>query len=142
MSNKFFAVAKAIVIIVMIFNTVSLAKEYPLFESDVPLNLILEADLITIINDKSEEPEYTPGLLIQPLAGFEIKAFEIKVKARGNSRRVTDLCDFPPLKLNFKKSQLSNTVFDGQNKLKFVSQCRSEDEFKNYVLEEYLIYKT
>lgn len=142
MNIKLLASTLVVILLNTLYHTAALAKESPLFQSDEPLNLVLEADLITIINDKSEEPEYTPGLLIQRLEGYEIKAYEIKVRARGNTRRVTDLCDFPPLKFNFKKSQLSNTVFNGQDKLKFVSQCRQEDKFKNYVLEEYLIYKT
>ena len=119
-----------------------LSKDNPLFQSEEPLELTLEIDLFTIINDKSEEPEYIPGLLIQQLTKYQISAFEIKVKARGNTRRVTDLCEFPPLKFNFKKSQLPGTVFEGNDKLKFVSQCRQEKEFQNYVLEEYLLYKT
>jgi len=118
------------------------AKENPLFQSEQPLELILEVDLTAIINDKSDEPEYSQGLLVQQLPDYQINAFEIKVKARGNTRRVTDLCEFPPLKFNFKKSQLSNTIFEGNDKLKFVSQCRQEKEFQDYVLEEYLLYKT
>ena len=119
-----------------------LAKNLPLFASEEPLELILEADLVAITEDKSDEPEYTKATLIRVLEDYKIRAFEIKVKPRGNTRRVTDLCEFPPLKFNFKKSQVTNTVFDGQDKLKFVSQCRKEKEFKNYVLEEYLLYKT
>lgn len=119
-----------------------IAQEAPLFQSEEPLELILEADLITIINDKSKEPEYTEALLIQKLPDNKISAFEIKVKPRGNTRRLTALCDFPPLKFNFKKNHVTNTVFEGQDKLKFVSQCRQNDEFKSYVLEEYLIYKS
>ena len=142
MNIKLLAATLFAVLLTILYYTTTVAKESPLFQSDEPLNLILEADLIAIVNDKSEEPEYTPGLLIHSLNGYKINAFEIKVKARGNTRRVTDLCDFPPLKLNFKKNHLSNTVFEGQDKLKFVSQCRQEDEFQKYVLEEYLLYKT
>lgn len=122
--------------------TSALAKESPLFQSEEPLELVLEADIKTIMNDKSEEPEYINALLLEQLPDFKINAFEIKVKPRGDTRRVTSLCDFPPLKFNFKKKQLANTVFEGQDKLKFVSQCRQNYEFRNYVYEEYLLYKT
>lgn len=141
MRNKLFAVVLSIASITISHNY-SFAKENPLFESEKPLELILEADMVAIMNDKSDEPEYTQALLIEKLPNYQIKAFDIKVKARGNTRRVTELCDFPPLKFNFKKNSLNNTVFEGQDKLKFVSQCRQDEEFKNYVLEEYLIYKT
>lgn len=132
----------AIAFSLLLIGSATIAKEGPLFKSDEPLELILEADLVTIMNDKSEDPEYTSGLLIQQLEDSKISAFQIKVKARGNTRRLSGLCDFPPLKFNFKKSQLGNTEFEGQDKLKFVSQCRQEEEYKKFVLEEYLLYKT
>ncbi|MCK5470340.1 MAG: hypothetical protein KAI99_17580 [Cyclobacteriaceae bacterium] len=131
-----------ILVIICLYIKPILAQDLPLFQRDEPLELFLEADVIALTEDKSEEPEYTPALLIQKLPDYKINGFEIKVKPRGNTRRLTDLCDFPPLKFNFKKNQLNNTVFEGQDKLKFVSQCRQLDEFKNYVLEEYLLYKT
>jgi hypothetical protein len=53
-----------------------------------------------------------------------------------------DLCDFPPLKLNFRKNHVDNTIFQGQDKVKFVSQCRQDEIFQEYLLEEYLIYRT
>jgi len=128
--------------VVFTFYQSSFAKEGALFQEDSPLVLTLEADLVTIINDKSEEPEYTQGLLIQNHENYKISAFEIKVKPRGNTRRVTSLCEFPPLRFNFKKKLVANTIFEGHDKLKFVSQCRKEQDFQNYVLEEYLLYKT
>lgn len=116
-------------------------SDKPLFASEEPLELVLVADMVTLMNDKSDDPEYSEAMLIQSLPDLKIKAFEIKVKARGHTRRVTSLCEFPPLKINFKKNKVKNTVFDGQDKLKFVSQCRMEDAFKEYVLQEYLVYK-
>lgn len=124
------------------YSHFGLSKELPLFQSEEPLTLILEADVVALMEDKSEDPEYAPAKIIQQLDDYKIHAFEIKVKARGYTRRVTELCDFPPLKFNFKKKQLSNTIFDGHDKIKFVSKCRMEEEFQNYVLEEYLLYKT
>jgi len=57
--------------------------------------------------------------------------------ARGNFRLDPENCNFPPLLLNFKKGDLANTVFDGQDKLKLVTPCQQESD----VIEEYLIYK-
>lgn len=130
-----------LVFLSLIFNDKSFAIEGPLFQDDKPLELILEVDIQSIVTNKSKEPEYISALLIQKGVNENL-SFEIKVRPRGNTRRLTNLCDFPPLKFNFKKSQLSNTVFDGQDKLKFVSQCRQEEKYQGYVLEEYLLYKT
>ena len=134
--------AIAIVAMLSIYSNNSIAKEGSLFSEVKPLELILETDVRAIMNDKSEDPEYIPAMLIERHENNKIDMYEIKVKPRGNTRRVTNLCDFPPLKFNFKKNHVANTTFDGQDKLKFVSKCRDEEEYQNYVLQEYLIYKT
>lgn len=118
------------------------AQNTPLFESDEPLNITLIADVVALVEDKSDEPEYSPALLMHHLGKYDYDALEIQVKARGKTRRVTNLCDFPPLKFNFKKKGVGNTVFENQDKLKFVSQCKQQEDFDHYVLEEYLLYKT
>lgn len=117
-------------------------QDIPLFERDEPLNITLIADVVSLIGDKSDEPEYSAAMLMHHIGDYEFDAFDIKVKTRGNTRRVTDLCDFPPLKFNFKKNGVENTIFQNQDKLKFVSQCKQQEYFDNYVLEEYLLYKT
>ncbi len=119
-----------------------LAQDIALFQDKEPIKLTLVTDVVALQNDKSEDPEYMKGMIIHHLSKYEFESFDIKVKARGNTRRVTDLCDFPPLKFDFKKNSLKNTIFDGVDKLKFVSQCRQEEEFRDYLLEEYLLYNT
>lgn len=113
-----------------------------LFEAQTPIKLTLVTDVVALQNDKSEDPEYVKGMLIYHRSTYDIQSFDMKVKARGNTRRLTGLCDFPPLKFNLKKNGVKNTVFEGQDKLKFVSQCRQDEMFKDYLYEEYLLYKT
>jgi len=114
----------------------------PLFMDEAPLELLLETDVEALINDKDKEPEYRAGILTQKLPGKETVRYEIKIRPRGGTRRFGGLCDFPPLKFNFKKNAVEGTVFAGQDKLKFVGQCQQNRDFENYVLKEYLIYKT
>lgn len=114
----------------------------PLFDGDSVIKLSLITDVVALKDDKSEDPSYIEGILMHHKSKREFDAFDIKVKARGNTRRLTNLCDFPPLKLNFRKNHVENTIFEGQDKVKFVSQCRQDEIFREYLLEEYLIYKT
>ncbi len=114
----------------------------PLFSSSEPLELILEMDMQKVLNDKSQDPQYNAALLIQKLSENRIQTYNIKVKARGNTRRINDICEFPPLKLNFKKDDTENTVFHGQDKVKLVTHCRDNYEYENYAVLEYLAYKT
>lgn len=113
-----------------------------LFEAQDPIKLTLVTDVVALQNDKSEDPEYVKGMLIYYRSTYDIQSFDMKVKARGNTRRLTGLCDFPPLKFNLKKNSVKNTIFEDQDKLKFVSQCRQDEMFKDYLYEEYLLYKT
>jgi hypothetical protein len=114
----------------------------PLFSSSEPLELILEMDMQKVLNDRSEEPEYNAALLIQKLPEKKIRTYNIKVKARGNTRRIKNICEFPPLKLNFRKGDTDNTDFQGQDKVKMVTHCQNNYEFENYAVLEYLAYKT
>jgi len=95
----------------------------------------------TVKHDDSDDPQYSPGKLILHNDSLNDTNFDIKVKARGYSRRIFDFCSFPPVKLNFKKKQVAGTVFEGQDKLKLVAYCKDLDLFQDYVLQEYLIYK-
>ena len=113
-----------------------------LFMHDKPMELILETDIDALRQDRSEDPEYIASKLIHKLPENRAHIFDMKVKPRGGTRRFSGICDFPPLKLNFKKNSTVATEFDGQDKLKFVAQCRQNNDFENYLLEEYLVYKT
>lgn len=119
------------------------AKEspLPLFSSSEPIHLVLEMDMDRVLNDKSDDPKYNPALLIQKMSGGSIHVFNVKIKARGNTRKIKEVCEFPPLKFNFVKSETKNTVFEGQDKIKMVTHCMGNDEYENYAILEYLAYK-
>ena len=112
----------------------------PLFESEEPLKLTLIIDIKTVKNDNSEDPQYSAGKLTLHEASGDTN-FDIQVKARGHSRRLYNICSFPPIKLNFKKKAVVETVFEGQDKLKLVAYCKDSDLFQDYVIQEYMIYK-
>ena len=66
----------------------------------------------------------------------------LKVRLRGNFRKMLINCNFPPIRLNFSKEEGAGTLFDGQDKLKLVTHCQDrEAAYEQYVLLEYLIYK-
>jgi hypothetical protein len=51
------------------------------------------------------------------------------------------MCDFPPLMLNFRKPDVVDTVFDGQDRLKLVTHCKTNASYDTYLRLEYLIYR-
>jgi len=113
----------------------------PLFTAEDPLELTIITDFKQLLADKEEEePAYNPGQLILIGSDTGNQTFDLKVRARGISRRQFN-CSFPPLLLNFKKKATKGTVFEGQNKVKLVTYCKDVSKFEEYVLKEYLTYK-
>lgn len=68
-------------------------------------------------------------------------ALPIKLSVRGLTRRKTDACMFPPLRVEFTEKPAAGSLFQGQKKLKLVTHCRSSESFQKYLLTEYSAYK-
>jgi hypothetical protein len=113
-----------------------LSKKLRLFDKDELLELTLRFDISTFKRNKSKE-EYLPAILTLYLNKTDSINKEIKIKARGQTRRT--ICSFPPIRINFKKDESSNDEFRNVNKLKLVTHCQPGRQI--YILKEYLIYK-
>jgi hypothetical protein len=107
-----------------------------LFESDNIFEIALRFD-ITYYKRKKPDTTYMPAVLTYYLGDKDSVNKDIKLKARGEIRR-TQICDFPPLYLNFSMKDTAGE-FIGINKLKLVPYCKLG--FEDYILREYLIYK-
>lgn len=113
----------------------------PLFTSEDIIEVRIEAPFQTIMHDRLIEEEI-PALFQYVSSDGDTIQFDISVQTRGRFRRRPDICDFTPLRLNFKKSETKGTLFDHQDKLKLVTHCKSSSpRYEQYVLSEYLIYK-
>lgn len=110
----------------------------PLFQDDTALELTLEAPLRTLGRNTRSRREHD-GLVRLTEPSGEIVTLDVEVRVRGNSRLAE--CDFPPLRLNFKRSQLEGTVFAGQNRLKLVTLCKRIDRYRDYLALEHDIYR-
>jgi hypothetical protein len=105
----------------------------PLFGGDDVLELELHGPLREVTNSRRDREERTFELV----AGEDVLSVEVRV--RGHSR--VKLCDFPPLRLDFRNSNVEGTVFSGQSKLKLVSHCKARSAYEDNVLEEYAAYR-
>jgi len=119
-----------------VFISADSSAGYPLFEDQTKLDVIIEMPIKTILKEAEDRPE-VPGVLRYMDAGSEV-VLDITMTTRGHSRLIE--CKYPPLSLNLKKKQLEGTLFDGQNKLKIVSQCKSGKTYVRYALQEFGIY--
>jgi hypothetical protein len=113
------------------------AADNGLFASTEPLVLRLEAPFAAVEN-KRAKPEYRDATLKFQDASGE-RSLDVRVRVRGKSR--VQACDFPPLLLNFKTSELVGTLFQGEDKLKLVTHCQTYASYDQYIRLEYLTYR-
>jgi len=128
-----------LLILTFVFRSTPIWSQTPLFAEDEPLEMVIVMDIKGTKGDTGEDREYHPASITHITNDGDSIRFSGKVKTRGFMRR--EFCSFPPLRLNFKKKETKNTVFEGQNKLKLVTHCRESKSFRQNLFKEYLIYK-
>lgn len=117
------------------------AENAPLFQDHDPLVMTLRTDIKWLRDTRNDSVEVEGTLTFIDTDGSEVTK-PVDTRARGNFRRDRSNCNFPPLRLDFPRSQMDGTVFEGQNRLKLVTPCNDgSDNYQNYVFDEYLVYR-
>ena len=113
----------------------------PLFASHEALQVTITAPLSSLMRHRPNE-EYMPATFRYLDSAGETVEFDIGIRTRGRLRRDPSICAFAPLRLNFKKFETKNTLFDHQDKLKLVTHCQNKSlKYKQGVIKEYLAYR-
>jgi len=136
MFTKIFLRNFQLLAILLWFNAFTI-KGDPLFNSHEVIHFELRSDFGNLLSNRTEDPEYQDATLVLLSHHDGPDAFEIKIRPRGNFRRNPENCNFPPLFVNFRKSEVKGTLFDDIDEIKLVTPCQSEED----VVEEYLIYR-
>jgi len=91
-------------------------ERHPLFQDDTVIRVVLTAPLSQAYAQRTQDARiYFPGQWSYTNEDGTIQRLDVGIRTRGVFRRET--CRTPPLQLNFKKAQVKETVFAGQNKL-------------------------
>lgn len=113
----------------------------PLFQSSDILEVRIVAPFTTLVSDRPEEEEVV-GIFQYTNAAGELEEIDVSIRTRGRFRRQEDICQFPPLRLNFKKSQTKKSLFHKQDKLKLVTHCKNKsNRYQQALLSEYIAYR-
>jgi hypothetical protein len=114
----------------------------PLFATTTPLELTLTVNMRRIMGDrdttKHEHPYRAATLAYRDSSGAPV-TLPADVRVRGIWRLQN--CQFPPLRLRIAKKAADPTVFDRERRPKLVTHCRNSDDFEQYLLHEYAIYR-
>ena len=112
----------------------------PLFADDSLLEVTIDAPFSALMDVRPDKAELKGSFSFTDADGTD-RRVSVKLRTRGNYRRSRKHCDFAPIRLNFKKGEVRDTLLDGQDKLKLVTHCRSfEDGYEQVVFREYLAY--
>ncbi len=124
-------------------DTVGTSAAAPLFASHDVLELTLVGPLDQVFRERDQDdPEAFDAVIRRRTAEGTEESYDISLRTRGQFRLQPRTCGFPPLRVNFKKSAVEGTLFEGQDKVKLVTHCQDKrDEYEQYVLQEYLIYR-
>ncbi len=113
----------------------------PLFQNDSVVEITITAPMKALLRKRPDE-DYLPGTLAYTEADGSVVEFDIGIRTRGKYRRQARVCQFPPLRINIKKSEAENTLFHKQDKLKLVAHCRdNSNRYEQNVIKEYLAYR-
>ncbi len=113
----------------------------PLFAEHTPLEVTIEAPLTTLIKERPDK-DYLEGKFSYTKDDGTVQTFDLKLRARGNFRLKNENCEFPPIRLNFRKKQVKDTLLHGQDKLKLVTHCQQrKPNYEQFMLREYLAYR-
>ncbi|MCG8371859.1 MAG: hypothetical protein MJA32_15290 [Proteobacteria bacterium] len=113
----------------------------PLFADHAVLEATIRAPLTTLMDVRPDE-DYLDGTFAYKKADGTRKELAVRLRTRGNYRRDEEHCDFAPIRLNFKTRKVAASLFEGQDKLKLVTHCRTNDRrFEQLVAREYIVYR-
>ena len=101
--------------------------------------LVISTNLDSLLLNK-KKGNYQAAQLTASTKGIEAINLPIKIKSRGKSRR--NMCEMPPLKLNFNKTDLSNLGLQQSfDKIKLITHCQLDGAMENLLLKEYWTYR-
>ncbi len=112
---------------------------FNLYTSSVPLEFSVSGDLKTLAKDRHKDNKYQE-MTVRHLLNDSIAITRIvRAKARGNFRKAR--CKYPPIRLNFSKTEFKIDQFKELEKMKMVVRCMDQAQYEQYLLTEYLAYK-
>jgi len=109
-----------------------------LFEKDEVLDITLSGNVRDLLYDRYDNAKSHPMQLLYLNDDSTQISLKTQMKTRGHFRKLKENCTYPPLSVNFIKSDtLQASLFQQQRKLKLVMPCQGD----KYIIREWLAYK-
>lgn len=112
----------------------------PLFAAIEPLEITLTGPFDRIDDERDKEQEYEGSLSYADSDGNTV-TLDARFEVRGNWRLDPSNCSYSQLWVDLRRGQLPGTLFENQNRLKLVVQCRRQDRYAGYIQRELQAYR-
>ena len=119
--------------ILLLLCCAELVEGAPLFAENAVLEVELRGPVGHTIRDKRKRRERPFELVVDG------NSWPVEVRVRGKSR--LKQCRFPPLRLNFRSTDVEGGPLAGLDKLKLVTHCRDTRHYEANLLEEFAAYR-
>ena len=111
----------------------------PIFTAEAPITFTLTSNFGRLRRDRKQDaPWRWASITIADSAGGTVE-IPLQVKTRGIWRLTQ--CDFPPIRLDFKKSTVKHSLLAKLDKPKLVTHCRDNEDYEQYILQEFQLYR-
>ena len=115
------------------------APDPAFFESQDPVEVTLTANIGKLRGDKGADPPWRAAAI--SYKGPDGNTVTVPLKARSRGIWRLKMCDFPPLRLNFSGETSKGSIFQKLDKPKLVSYCQDIDDYEQYILQEFQLYR-
>ncbi|HVS59083.1 MAG TPA: hypothetical protein VHE82_00170 [Gemmatimonadaceae bacterium] len=109
------------------------------FESQDPIEITFTTNIGKLRGDKRADPPWRAATMSYKGPDGNAVIVPLQARTRGIWRLRT--CDFPPLRLNFRGETSKGSIFHKLDKPKLVSYCQDIDDYEQYILQEFQLYR-
>ncbi|HYC51391.1 MAG TPA: hypothetical protein VEB19_09820 [Gemmatimonadaceae bacterium] len=110
----------------------------PVFLADSVMGMTVHAPFSKLRRDRQAETEYRRGFVTYTDGDADVRVV-LRARTRGVWRKAN--CEIPPLLLNFVNDSAKKTLFARSDRLRLSMHCRNTDDYEQYVLQEYQLYR-
>jgi hypothetical protein len=100
--------------------------------------MTINTDVGGMIKKKFDEIYQPAEIIIESPDGEIVLELPARLRARGNMRK--KVCRYPPIKVDFSKTDLDSIGFHKNDKLKVVFPCKDRDSDQEMLYKEKLLY--
>ena len=120
------------------FENIIFSQDSNLFSDNINLKAQLSFDFKDLYKNTNDSTFIKTQMVY---SGNDISedTITVRIRVRGNFRK--KICYFKPMRLEIRKKQAENTIFENNRKLKIVVPCQNEKNKDELIYKEILAYK-